>query len=271
VVEDGANGLLVPVKAPEPLAAAMESLLQDGERRRVMGAAGRALAAERFDARKVARTVLNTYQKVADQKGIPLLVEPGLAEKALPRDAGAIASLHGDSITSGFLASLGPGVLTQIYRGLIADPAGLVLVVRNPAGDPVGFVAGSADTAAFYRRTLRRRSLPLGLAALPALAAQPARLRRMVETLRYPSSVSTGLPAAELLAMAVSEQARSRGLGAMLVGEFLARLGAPAVRVVVGDDNEGARRFYRRQGFIPVEERELHSGQRSEVLVWRSL
>lgn len=270
VVENGVNGFLVPVRNADVLAMAIARLLDDEQLRKSMSKAGRKKAVERFDVRNVARIVLDTYRQVAAEKCIPLLVAPGLPHAALSSDASALALLHTGAISTGFLSTLGSSFLVQIYRGLISDPASVVLVVRDEESEVVGFIAGSIDTGTFYRRMIRRRAFPIGLAALPALVADPRKMGRVVETIRYPGSYSPELPRAELLAMAVSEKHRSRGVGSDLVKEFLARLGVPAVRVVVGADNQGAGRFYRAQGFIPTEGVEVHRGQRSEVLVWRS-
>ena len=270
VVEDGRNGLLVPIRDHKAMTGAIAGLLKDRERREAMGRHGRKLALERFDVRNVTAVVLDTYRRVAEEKGISLLVETGCPEPAVPRDAPAIAALHVAAIRSGFLSSLGSAFLTQIYRGLIDDPDGVVLVIRNKERNVAGFVAGAANTISSYGRMMRRRALSLGLAALPALISRPRLIRRAVETLRYPSVASTDLPEAELLAMAVAAEFQSQGFGAELVSEFIGRMAAPAVRVVVGSTNEGARRFYRAQGFTAVQQTEVHAGQPSEVLVWRS-
>lgn len=270
VVEGGVNGLLVPVRDAEALAEAIGRLLSDESLRDSMGEASRQKAVERFDVRNVAEIVLDTYRRVAAKKGIPLQVAPGVPQAALANDASALARLHAQAIKTGFLSALGSGVLDQVYRGLITDPASVVLVVRDEKGEIAGFIAGSRDTRAFYRRMIRRRAIPAGLAALPALVTDPRKIGRFIETICYPGSVVPDLPPAELLAMAVTEKFRARGLGSDLVKEFVIRLGVPAMRVVVGADNEGARRFYRAQGFIPVAETEVHKGQQSEVQVWRS-
>lgn len=52
-VDPGRSGLLVPVGDAGALAEALGALIADGERRRAMGTAGRALAERRFDLRKV--------------------------------------------------------------------------------------------------------------------------------------------------------------------------------------------------------------------------
>ena len=58
-VEEGVNGLLVPWKNPEQLAEAMCKLAEDEDLRASMGAASRQQAETRFDAREVARVMMN--------------------------------------------------------------------------------------------------------------------------------------------------------------------------------------------------------------------
>lgn len=48
-IQSGVTGELVPCEQPEPLAEAIVGLLSDPERRRAMGAAGRAWVLGRFD------------------------------------------------------------------------------------------------------------------------------------------------------------------------------------------------------------------------------
>jgi glycosyltransferase involved in cell wall biosynthesis len=76
VVDDGRNGLLVPVHDPAALAGAMAALGTDPQRRAAMGTESRVVARERFDERRVVEIVLDTYARVAARKGISL---PGLA------------------------------------------------------------------------------------------------------------------------------------------------------------------------------------------------
>jgi glycosyltransferase involved in cell wall biosynthesis len=65
VVEDGVNGLLVPVGDTEGLATAVADLLTDAQRRASMGAAGRRLAVERFDMLRWAGRLRALYEDVA--------------------------------------------------------------------------------------------------------------------------------------------------------------------------------------------------------------
>jgi len=69
IMEDGTHGLYVPEQAPEALAQALESLARDPERCRAMGAAGRRVIEELFDAEKNTR-VLEALFRAGGPSGI---------------------------------------------------------------------------------------------------------------------------------------------------------------------------------------------------------
>jgi glycosyltransferase involved in cell wall biosynthesis len=72
VVDDGRNGVLVPVRDPPALRAAIQRLGGDERLRRRMGVAGRAIALERFDEREVVSRVLAAYRRAAVMKRRPV-------------------------------------------------------------------------------------------------------------------------------------------------------------------------------------------------------
>ena len=69
-VRDGENGYLFPKGDAAALAAKIQDLLLSPERARAFGEAGRRLAEERFDERKVFRIVADTYRELLEQKGL---------------------------------------------------------------------------------------------------------------------------------------------------------------------------------------------------------
>jgi glycosyltransferase involved in cell wall biosynthesis/ribosomal protein S18 acetylase RimI-like enzyme len=276
VVDDGVTGRLVPVRSPEGLAAAVREIGGDDVVRRRMGEAGRQKAEVEFDERRVVRRVLGTYADVAAAKGMDRLVaalrteaDAEIIRLAVPADARFCARLHRKAISTGFLSSLGDGFLTVLYRALITDSAGIVLVAEDASG-PIGFVSGIADTGAFYRRFLKRSALEAGVRAIPRLV-RPSAIRKVVETLRYGGDDHVGV-SAELLSMAVIEERRGRGVAARLqdsLFEAFRDRKIEAVQVVVGSDNSTAIASYRRAGFEPAGQIQVHAGESSEVLVWR--
>jgi glycosyltransferase involved in cell wall biosynthesis len=63
VVQNGYNGLLVPVKESNALAAALHRLIQNPEERFRMGKNGRQLAVDEFSTQRVVAETLNVYNK----------------------------------------------------------------------------------------------------------------------------------------------------------------------------------------------------------------
>lgn len=178
-----------------------------------------------------------------------------------------VALLHAEAIDRGFLSSLGPRFLAEMYRAIDESP-GAFLLVEQRGGRVAGFIAGSCDLASVHRRLLRR---PIQLAtALAPVLLHPRKLVGLFEALRAGTAVTEALPRAELLSLAVSRADRGKGVAdklySRLAREFSAR-GANAFRIVVGAELEPAHRFYQRMGAIPRGTREVHRGNSSTIYV----
>jgi glycosyltransferase involved in cell wall biosynthesis len=65
LVDDGVTGVLVPPRDPHELAAAIRSLVEDPERARAFGAAGRERVEREFSEAAMTRRVLEVYDAVA--------------------------------------------------------------------------------------------------------------------------------------------------------------------------------------------------------------
>ncbi|MFQ3632228.1 glycosyltransferase family 4 protein [Roseiflexus sp.] len=70
-VEDGRNGILVPLRDIDALAEALVRLLHNHDLHRAMGQSGRTIACERFDEQQVFRRVISAYHHLLHQKGLP--------------------------------------------------------------------------------------------------------------------------------------------------------------------------------------------------------
>jgi ribosomal protein S18 acetylase RimI-like enzyme len=182
-------------------------------------------------------------------------------------DAPAIAALHAERIGEGFLVTLGPRFLRRLYRRIALSPDA-VLVIADSGGRVVGFVAAASSTRRLYGQFLRRDALPVGLAAAPAVLRAP---RQVWETFRYGSADEDDLPAAEILSIAVAQDATGQGIGGALLGaaqKELTHLGAAEARVVTAVDNAAALAMYEHAGFRRRSRTEVHAGVPQEVLVW---
>lgn len=182
-----------------------------------------------------------------------------------------VAMLHMQCLDRGFLATLGQDFLALMYEAIDqADDS--LLITEECNGEIAGFITGGAGMGAIYKRMLRS-PLRLGWALAPALIS-PAKVRRILEILRYSSNTGLpeGLPDAELLSLAVAPQWRGKSVAdrlyAALVDEF-SRRGVEAFRIIVGEALAPAHRFYQRMGARISSEIEVHGGEKSMVYVHR--
>ena len=174
--------------------------------------------------------------------------------------AGVVAMLHRTGIETGFLSSLGLRFLKQLYAAIPSCPAGFGYVWQEPDGRVLGFVACAESTGRLYKQALLRRGI---LMALPLIRFifRLSVLKRIWETLRYPSQTAKDLPQAEVMSIMVSEEIRGKGVGKALMkaamDEFANRR-LRQVRVSVGAGNEPANKFYQRCGFSLAMTRKHH-------------
>lgn len=135
-------------------------------------------------------------------------------------DMASIATLHAESITTGFLSKLGIPFLVELYRAINRQTDACLLVVED-AGMVQGFVAGTTDIGPFYRVLLIHNWYRFVLPLL-RFAINPVALAKIFETIRYglkekSSNVDYSPYHAELLSISVHHAAQGRGFGKALV------------------------------------------------------
>ena len=174
--------------------------------------------------------------------------------------AKAAARLHRGRIPTGFLSKLGSLFLRQLYAAIPSSPSGFGFVWQDPSGEVLGFITCAESTGRLYKQSLKRRGLLMAL-PLVKFVLRPSFIKRMLETLRYPSEVSQELPQAEVLSIAVARHAAGKGVGKALMSaalEGLTRRGIDNVKVACAAANDVANAFYRRCGFELVQTQEHH-------------
>lgn len=176
-----------------------------------------------------------------------------------------IAALHVREIHHGLLPLLGLRFMTRMYYEMSRAPRTGVWAATE-GGSVLGFIAGCADVGQMYRAMLLRRGPVFGMLALrgmfsvtvlrklPSMFLYPFRVGKTSE---QPDAPKTHAPTthAELLAIAVDQQAHRRGLGRGLVEAFEQGLRDWNVRgayqVTTNVEESASNQFYRKLGFDP--------------------
>lgn len=140
------------------------------------------------------------------------------------RDAPALAALHAAALPDDFLPSLGAAFLERVYYpATFESPHGVHLVAR--AGQQaIGFVTIAHKTSAFTGDVLRGRFLQLARCAVVAASRRPAHLLQSAEVLWSVIAARPDPIEGEIVLVAVSADARGRGVGKALVHEALGHL-----------------------------------------------
>ena len=173
-------------------------------------------------------------------------------------DLAEVVRVHQISFSGFFLNKLGPAFLRRYYAAVLdfADSVANVAVDEN--GVVQGFVVGFKNPSAFYRY-LKKRRLRFMPAILLALMKQP---RLLLEVVRSEARVSRRGAAddtskyGELSSIAAARP--GTGVGSLLLLSFidaLRRRGCQRISLTTDKTgNSRAREFYRRHGFVEVEE-----------------
>lgn len=183
-----------------------------------------------------------------------------------------IATVHIAEIPDGFLTSLGPAVLTDMYKTIAESEGSFIVACVTDDREILGFLAGSLGIRSLYREFLRLRGMRsmirLGFALL-----SPSRMGRILETLRYSTSDedAKNLPRAEILNFCVARHGHRQGLGGQLMHASQDRFRSAnidRIRIVTGQSQLSAQSFYKKIGANYVCDVEIHSGTPSTMFTW---
>ncbi len=179
----------------------------------------------------------------------------------LPAHAVDAAYLHMSGQPDTFLTSLGPEILTVLYRSLPVSQHAFGFAAVDP-GRPaslIGFVSATTSVGTLFAEMGTRQIRAFLPPLLRRFVRQPTLLARAAQTSLYPfmhGTAGAGIPSpAELLSIMVDPAQRGRGIGSLLVAALQAecrRRAVDALDVTVDAANIGAQRFYVSHGFAFV-------------------
>ncbi len=162
-----------------------------------------------------------------------------------------IAAIHISGIRTGFISSLGIGFVTALYQAITESKSSFGFVAEEK-GKVLGFVTYSTNLGGLYRYVILNNGWRF-VRLLCVRGFSFRTIKMIFETLFYPGRTKRmRLPSAELLSIAVAEEAQGKGVATTLVQKGFAecaRRGIEKVKVLVGVDNKPANKFYLKCGF----------------------
>jgi ribosomal protein S18 acetylase RimI-like enzyme len=176
-----------------------------------------------------------------------------------------VARLHVKGITTGFLSTTSNSFLRILYRAISRSSYSRVFIALDEATNrTLGFIACSLDTGKMYRQIIIRYGLLFFILLIPRMLSLTT-LEKIIETLFYTKrknnknkdSEVKSSNGAELLSIAVDENARGQKIGKKLISaleKYLTDNNIHAYKVVTYSKDDNANVFYRACGFIKQSE-----------------
>jgi ribosomal protein S18 acetylase RimI-like enzyme len=171
----------------------------------------------------------------------------------------SVIALHRKNLYYSTNSRLGASHLSYLYQVMQKDVTCLVVAAVSNE-EVLGVVSATLDPGKFTRRLFGNLSARRWAAVLFHLVSQPGIWLEWLES--HNTSRPVQYQGREirpcLTTIVVSQAACRRGVGRALVSavdEFVLRNGGSAYHLDTRADNSGARAFYKKLGFIEVEER----------------
>ena len=193
-------------------------------------------------------------------------------ELASLSDANEIANLHYTQIKTGFLSSLGKKFLTILYKSLIKEQEGIVVILKNSDDDKtLGFVSGTSDLKKIYFKIILKNFPQLTISILPKLF-DIKNIRKIAETFFYPKNLPKDIPESETLSLVINPKFQGQGLGKILFLEYakiLKKRGINMTRFVIGKDLINSHKMVKKFGAKKVCSINIHKEEESILYTYK--
>ena len=181
-----------------------------------------------------------------------------------------VAQIHKEEIKKGFLAKLGSTLLIRIYRQAAKSPNAFVIIAEKD-GVVYGFLAGSKNTGKFYKDFIRSSMIQVMPVMIPRMFSLKT-VKHIAETLAYPSKkIQDDIPKSEIMNFCISSRFQRMGLGKILFDKMMeqfAAMGIRRIKIVTGENQVSAQKFYEKLNAKKVGELEIHQGMKSFVYTY---
>ena len=170
-----------------------------------------------------------------------------MIRKLCREDISKVCELHLNGFENSFFCLLGMDFLRELYVGIYASEDALSYVFEDD-DRVLGFVSGAVNPDRFFKKLVIRRFIQFSLIVVKKALLNPKIVVYSLQTLSYPGKVQ--VPAdCEVLAIAVDEKNRGKGIGSRLLSQLLKDFKGKTVKVVVDEDNKAGNNLYVANGF----------------------
>jgi ribosomal protein S18 acetylase RimI-like enzyme len=164
---------------------------------------------------------------------------------ARQEELSVVRQLHCGTFARGIIAGLGGDYVQHYYEAIVDSPSGVLFIARKD-GRIVGFLAGTTNRDEFEQTTRLRGTKPRILRRVVTLRLSPVAIIRAIRKRRL---IAGCTDRAELISIAVSDEARRRGIGLELLSAWIQSLRQQQIdSFIVFTDNPEGFKFYRKCG-----------------------
>lgn len=164
-----------------------------------------------------------------------------------------IVELHRKAFPSFFLTQLGASFLQTLYSGYMEDQESGIIVAEED-GKLVGFLAYSKNYPQFYKGLIRNHILKFAFCSLGAAIRHPSFIKRLFGAFKKSESVKKEDKYVELASICVDPSIESKGIGSALIDYLKSIVDFDSYAYINletdAEENEGANRFYQKNGFV---------------------
>lgn len=176
-----------------------------------------------------------------------------------------IVKIHMETFEGFFLTFMGKGFLKQMYSSYVRHDKSNILVATDE-NVVVGFLAYSEDMSGLYKHMIKRRLIPFAWYSLGAFFRKPKVFMRLIRAFLKPSESTRAENYIELASIGVDPQTKGQGIGTKLIETLKNEVDFSAFEYITletdVENNEGANKFYLKNGFRIEREFETREGRK---------
>ena len=176
-----------------------------------------------------------------------------------------IVKIHMETFEGFFLTFMGKGFLKQMYSSYVRHDKSNILVATDE-NVVVGFLAYSEDMSGLYKHMIKRRLIPFAWYSLGAFFRKPKVFMRLIRAFLKPSESTRAENYIELASIGVDPQTKGQGIGTKLIETLKNEVDFSVFEYITletdVENNEGANKFYLKNGFRIEREFETREGRK---------